>query len=201
MTGKTHIGMGIVAYVGACSTIPGGFNYTGAAVVAIASLLPDIDHPKGILNQYILPFKNNATKVAVYTSIGMVILTLDFLYFNNIFLKVLGFILIMIAFSSHREGITHSLMGMILFAVIISYVGKHYEIANIIYYFLIGYGMHIIGDMFTKRGVPVFYPFNKKKYKFPVTFVTGSPKGKIIEEFIMIAGLMYIIYKLPSILM
>ncbi|WP_138203478.1 metal-dependent hydrolase [Haloimpatiens lingqiaonensis] len=200
MTGKTHAGIGIVTYIGLCDKLPGKFSYIGIVVVGIASLLPDADHPKGILNKYILPFKNKATKVAVYVGMGLITLLLDHFCFNKPIVKVLGFILIMIGFSSHREGITHSIVGMVLFTLIASYLGKMYGIHQITYYFLIGYGMHLICDMFTKRGVPIFYPFKNKKYKTPVNFSTGSKVGIIVEEIIMMVGLMYVIYRLPFIL-
>ncbi|MFD3155737.1 metal-dependent hydrolase [Haloimpatiens sp. FM7330] len=200
MTGRTHAGIGIVTFVGICDKLPGKFSYTGIAVVVIASLLPDIDHPKGILNKYILPIKNKSAKVSIYASLGILVLCLDYLYVNKPVMKVLGIMLIMIAFSSHREGITHSLVGLIAFNFIASYLGKKYNISNIPYYFIIGYGMHLICDMFTSRGVPILYPFEKKKYKFPFNFSTSTKKGMYIEEFIMVVGLMYIIYRLPAIL-
>lgn len=200
MTGKAHAEIGIVTYIGICDKLPGNFSYIGIVVVGIASLFPDIDHPNSIFNKYILPIKNNATKVIVYVSIGLILLFLDNLYFNNSLMKLIGFMFIMIGFSSHREGITHSLLGMIIFTVIISCFAQKYKIPNVPYYFLIGYGMHLLGDMLTKRGVPIFYPFNKKKYKFPLNFSTGTKTAKIIEQIIMVVGLMYVIYKLPSIL-
>lgn len=200
MTGKTHAGIGIVTYVGLCDKLPGNFSYIGVLVVGIASLLPDIDHPKGILNKYILPFKNKTTKVIVYVGMGLILLVLDHFCFHNTVSKVLGFTLIMVGFSSHREGITHSIVGMVLFTIVVSWLGKKYKVPNIPYYFLIGYGMHLISDMFTKRGVPILYPFKNKKYRFPLNFSTGSKSGEIIEEVIMVIGLMYIIYRLPFIL-
>ena len=57
-----------------------------------------------------------------------------------------------------------------------------------------------MGDMFTKMGVPLFYPFSKKKFKFPYTYKVGSKVGTLIEEIIMIFGLTYIVYALPKML-
>jgi inner membrane protein len=54
--------------------------------------------------------------------------------------------------------------------------------------------------MFTKMGVPLFYPFLKKKFMFPCTYVVGSKLGNMIEGVIIIFGLMYTVYVLPTML-
>ena len=66
--------------------------------------------------------------------------------------------------------------------------------------FFVGYMSHIIADMFTNRGVPLFYPFIKKKFKMPLTFRVGSWQGKIVEGLIMALCLMYITFEMPYIL-
>ena len=73
MTGKTHAGIGSVVYVAICNKLPGKFNYIGMIVVILASILADVDHPKSMINKYILPFKNKATKVTIYVCLGILI--------------------------------------------------------------------------------------------------------------------------------
>lgn len=199
MTGKTHAGIGLAAYVALSSKLPGGFSYLGLAVVFIASLLPDIDHPKSIVNKYILPFKNKSTKVTLYMCSGIIVLWFDYLYTNQPAYKALGAALIAIGLSSHRNGLTHSLLGMITFTFIIGYIGNKYNLKNLTSYFIIGYSVHLLGDMATNRGVPLFYPFKNKKVKLPLTYTVGSKLGTFIELVLVIAGLIYVIYKLPSI--
>jgi inner membrane protein len=200
MTGKTHAGIGAVSYVALCDKIPGGFRYFGLAVVLVASLLPDIDHPKSILNKYILPFKNKAAKITLYACSGIITLWFNYLYQDSKILTAIGFSFLIIALSSHRNGLTHSLLGLIIFAAILGYVGNAYQMPSLIYSFMIGYGMHLLCDMLTNRGIPLFYPFKNKKVKFPFTYTVGSKKGKIIEEILMALGLIYVIYRLPFIL-
>lgn len=53
--------------------------------------------------------------------------------------------------------------------------------------FIVGVISHLIGDYLTRRGIPLFYPFTKKYYRFVVTFKTGS----VIEH--SITGLLIII--------
>ncbi|MBE6067229.1 MAG: metal-dependent hydrolase [Clostridium lundense] len=199
MKGKTHAGVGIVTYLLLYNKLPDKVSLTGLAVVTFASLLPDIDHPKSIINQYILPFKNKMTKVVLYACSGIIFLWYSFLYDKEPYIKTIGIFLILIAVSSHRKGLTHSLMGMILFAFQIAYIGNVYEIRNLIYYFMLGYGLHLLCDMATNRGVPLLYPFKEKNIKLPITFKTNSFIGNFIETLIIVAGLLYVIYSFPSI--
>ncbi|WPC41654.1 metal-dependent hydrolase [Clostridium sp. JS66] len=201
MKGKTHAGLGVVTFLSVYNSLPGKFNYIGMMVVILASVLPDIDHPKSIINKYILPFKNKATKVTLYMCLGIIILWYDYLYTKQPVFKALGVSFMVIAMSSHRNGLTHSLSGMIIFSFIAGYIGNMYNIHYLVYYFMIGYGMHLLCDMATNRGVPLLYPFRNKKVKLPITYKTNSKMGNSIEELLMIFGLIFIIYKLPQIFM
>ncbi len=199
MKGKTHAGVGVVTFLSVYNSLPGKFNYIGMMVVIFASVLPDIDHPKSIINKYILPFRNKATKVTLYMCLGIIVLWYDYLYAKQPAFKALGVSLMAIAISSHRNGLTHSLSGMIIFSFIAGYIGNMYNIHYLVYYFMIGYGMHLLCDMATNRGVPLLYPFQNKKIKLPVTYKSNSKVGDSIEELLMVFGLLFIIYKLPSI--
>ncbi|EDS78468.1 membrane protein [Clostridium novyi A str. 4552] len=199
MKGKTHAAIGMATFMSLYDRVPGGFNYLGVFIVAIASLLPDIDHPKSIINKYILPFKNKKTKTAVYLALAVIVLYSDYMYTKSPVSKAIGIAFIFIAVSSHRNGLTHSLIGLISFTIIASYIGKSYAIPASAYYFVIGYGMHLFCDMATKMGIPMFYPFINKKYKLPFTYNVNSKRGNDLEEFLIIVSLVYIIYRLPGI--
>ncbi|OBR91892.1 MULTISPECIES: metal-dependent hydrolase [Clostridium] len=199
MKGKTHAEVGIVTFLSVYNVLPGKFNYIGLLIVAFSSILPDVDHPKSIINKYILPFRNKTSKIMVYSSLGIGLLWYDYLYTKAPIIKAIGISFIIIAVSSHRNGLTHSLMGMILFSFIIGYLGNMYNVHYLVYYFMIGYGMHLLCDMVTNRGVPLFYPFKNKKFKLPLTYNTNSKIGCVIEDFLMIFGLLFTIYKLPII--
>lgn len=200
MSGKTHLGIGIITLAALCNKIPVKFNYSGIIIVSIASILPDIDHPKSLINKYSLLNKSKRIKKIVYFLLGLIVIYTNFMYFHKQVLYLLPFLFFTISFSNHRQGITHSLSGLIITASISSHLGSKYNIPNIVYYVIIGYGMHIVCDMFTKMGVPLLYPFNNKKYKFYLNFSPNSKVGKLIEQFILLIGLMYIIYRLPVIL-
>jgi inner membrane protein len=200
MTGKSHFGIGIITTAILSEYLKYNLNTATLIVCTVASLLPDIDHPKGFINQYLLPIKSREIKIALYVVIGIFIILLDYFYFNMAYLKVIGIFFILIGISTHRDGITHSLTGLLCFAGVLGFVANTYNFKEVIFPFIIGYGMHLLCDMLTSKGVPLFYPFNKKKYKFPVTFTVGSWWGNLIEGGIIASGLLYLVFKLPVII-
>lgn len=199
MKGKTHAGVGIIALICMAEKMPGKFSYMGLVMVLVGSLLPDIDHPKSVINKYILPFSNKLTKVFIYASLGVIILWYDYLNPGEPIFKALAVAFLIIAISTHRNGLTHSIPGMILYSFIAGYIGNAYSLQYLTYYFMVGFGMHLVCDMFTNRGIPLLYPFSKKKFKFPFTYKTGSKTGAIIENLIIAVGLILAVYKLPGI--
>ncbi|WP_160318217.1 metal-dependent hydrolase [Caloramator mitchellensis] len=173
----------------------------GLVICALASLLPDIDHPKAFLNKYILPIKNKSVKTSIYFTIGIFFILLNLFYLNIKYVEIIGIFFILTGFSSHRNGITHSLVGLISFSSTFGYAARTYGFREYIVPFFIGYGLHILADMFTNRGVSLFYPFRKKKYKMPITFSVGSFWGNLFEGLIISGGLIYLTLKLPEILL
>lgn len=85
-----------------------------------------------------------------------------------------------------------------MFSFVAAYLGNIYNIDDVIYYFMIGYGLHLLCDMGTNRGIPLFYPFKTKNVRLPFTFKTNSKVGNTIEELILIMGLIYTVFKLPK---
>ncbi|MDD3224239.1 MAG: metal-dependent hydrolase [Clostridium sp.] len=201
MTGKTHVSLGTAIGISLCTKLPGEIGIISMGVLAGASLLPDVDHPKSILNKYILPIKNKTNKLLIYGGVGILIIAYNMKYKGGISqLNAIGALFIIIALSSHRNGLTHSIAGLISFSFIANYLAYSYNKDYLVYYFIIGYLSHLIADMFTSRGVPLFYPFKDKNIKFPVTFRVGSKSGKLIEDIIIVSSVIYILYKLPLIL-
>lgn len=200
MTGKTHLGIGLLTAVIILDKEIIGITPLSVLICILASLLPDADHPQGVFNKYVLPIRNKSVKLGIYLSLGILIIGLNYLYFAYPHMYALGFILIMIGISPHRQGITHSLVGFILFVYIVGYGSKDLETIErkrIIITFISGYGSHIISDMFTNRGVPLFYPFSKIKIKMPFTFRVGSKTGNLIEMIIIALGIIYLTFKIP----
>ncbi len=199
MRGITHAGVGATAYIAVSSLMQRNFSIFELAFVVGASLLPDIDHPKSKASKYVLPVKSKEGKRALFVCLGIAVLWFDYLYLGEHALKALGVLFIMIGFTSHRNGITHSLVGMMLFMFVVHYTGTQYGYKYITQLFAIGYGSHLFTDSFTKAGLPLFYPITKKKFKGIITYRVGSKVGDFIEMVILILCVVYIIYTLPSI--
>lgn len=139
MTGKTHRILGIAAGVGYyLAMVKPEYNpATFGMVVAssyIGALLPDIDQPAAEI-WHTLPFGKSVGKVVH-------------------------------EFLDHRN-FSHSLLGFAAFGFLIflllgqfpSYWGIDTNMVFLI--FIIAYGSHLLADMFTVEGIPLFFPFGR----------------------------------------
>jgi inner membrane protein len=86
--------------------------------------------------------------------------------------KTLGVSKIIKMIFGHR-GITHSLFAWFLFSI--PYLISH---NSFLLGLSLGYLFHILGDMFSKSGVPLLYP-SKKRFKIPI-YRTGGPSEYVI---------------------
>lgn len=77
----------------------------------------------------------------------------------------------------HR-GITHSILGVLIFSILSIFLFNKFP--NLLKGSIVGYSSHLLGDYFTRWGIPLQYPFNKKRNKAPITFTTGSNTEYII---------------------
>lgn len=88
----------------------------------------------------------------------------------------------------HR-GMTHSLFVWAVLTIILLLIPN-----NFFFGISLGYLFHIIGDYFSKSGVPLFLPFNTKRKKFPLfTYKTSSPEETIIYIVSIIVLLLFIL--------
>ncbi|MEF9935089.1 MAG: metal-dependent hydrolase [Clostridium sp.] len=201
MTGKAHMGIGVLTAVVILDKASLGISPVAILVCIFASLLPDSDHPKGFFNKYILPMRNKVAKITLYILVGLTIIGLNYFYFNKNYLYALGAVIILIGISSHRQGITHSLIGFVLFVYILGYGSEGInmlERERIIIAFIAGYLSHLIGDLFTNRGVPLIYPLSKRKFKMPLTYRVGSGVGNLIEGIIITLAVVYLAFAIPT---
>lgn len=130
--------------------------------VAAGSVLPDIDEPQSYIGR--------KTSVEVFNKrVGL----------SSVIKKIFG----------HR-GFTHSLLATALvfipYVVMLGYMAGNEAnglIENFVVQVLMGLGFgylfHILGDLFSKSGVPLFMPFTKKKIAIPL-YVTKGLREKII---------------------
>jgi len=67
---------------------------------------------------------------------------------------------VLVAFTKHR-GVMHSLFFMFLI-----YFVLHFYLPLFSLGFLVGYSSHLIGDLITKQGLRLFYPFKTRFHGF-----------------------------------
>mgnify|MGYP000580563472 FL=1 len=162
---------------------------TQLAIIAastIGALAPDLDHPKGELNQKLLLVNNNFFKTAFYLSIGIIFLYIYSQKRIPIFILI-GLFSFALAVSSHRS-FTHSILGIILFSAIIKLALIEYGLSPIYKGFIIGYISHLLADYFTAKGIKLFYPI-KTNIAFPLKVKTNG----FMEKFIFLLLLLYCI--------
>jgi len=96
---------------------------------------------------------------------------------------------VLTAFTKHR-GIMHSLI--FLFGV---YFLLDFYFPFVSFGFLIGYGTHLVGDSFTKRGLKLFYPF---KFKIKGFLKTGGRMESFLFLIFVILSLITLLLKAYS---
>lgn len=163
MQGKTHVTIGLTAVTTtmACGLIP--IEITPLIGAIIGSLLPDIDHDKATINSSL-----NINKTA-YVFFAAIIL-----YFKqDITSLLIALMLLGVSFSKHRA-LTHSLLALGVLTIVSIKLDNQFK-----YALIIGYGLHLMADYFTNKGIEIFFPY-KKRYSSPITISTGKTSEKII---------------------
>ena len=205
MTGKTHKFIGIVA--------GGAAAYYGMSVreeplymfyliaVPVGAMIADIDHDNAKLGR---ARKNIMTAIStVFGSLAIVaisfflvdaytnenlmsgiftvlLVTIPFLILTS--LSKIKFVKNNLKFMVKHRGLMHTLiMPGFLFAA--TYFIKEPTFKILIIGLTIGYITHILADLLTSRGCPIFFPITKKNIRF-MNITTGTA-GEYIAGFIL----------------
>lgn len=168
---------------------------------AICGLLADIDEDQSKISymlikgfggkkrikdvNYYKTDKKHNSRIKLYRRIALsvVLVTIGlalFLIFKpNIYFSLALFYIACLPWTTHRT-LSHSFLSTFIVGGLFT-LGLHkYNLTKYGLYILVGYFLHIFEDMFTVSGVPLFYPFSKKKFKIPL-MSTGTTKGSIVE--------------------
>lgn len=172
MTGKTHIAIGTAAAAYFSPLVGANLSIPLMAGAALGSLLPDIEHPKSLINSKILPVKNKFVLMVLLVSSGIFILT-GGLGQPNKLMKVISIFVILAGVSSHRT-FTHSIFGLGIILYSCYLMAAYKDLKSLSMGIAIGALLHILADLFTHNGTSLFYPFNKTRISFPVTCTTGG---------------------------
>ncbi|WP_315165763.1 metal-dependent hydrolase [Metaclostridioides mangenotii] len=135
----------------------------------------------------------------VFLSLIFILLAIS-LYFINVQIYFVMFALIFAVFPwlKHRS-FSHSLFAVIMIYFILKQIELVSGLDYLSIYGTIGYGSHIfMGDLFTKQGVPLFYPISDKKISLGFLKVGGkfSNFAEYLFILVLIAIVLLSIYKL-----
>lgn len=177
MTGKTHTAIGMAIGFTLAFKKPVDTQLAIITAATIGALAPDLDHPKGELNQKILLINNNFYKTAFYLIVGLVFFYI-YTQKNSPLFILLGLFSFTLSISSHRS-FTHSIPGLVLFSAIIKLILQEYSLYPIDKGFILGYISHLLADCFTAKGIKLFYPL-KTNIVFPLKLKSNSFGEKLI---------------------
>ena len=97
-------------------------------------------------------------------------------------------------FGIKHRGLTHSLLGVVLFALLTRQLLINGWINSLAWYgIMLGYLSHLIADMFNPQGIPLFYP-NQKRFDFKFQIATSSWKEHLFF-LVLIIGLLLFFYR------
>ncbi len=188
MLKRTHIAAGVTLTTVAATYYNIKIDPLFMAAAAFGTILSDMDHPRGAINNELLVIHNNIFKLITYSALSVALLYFGPEYFDPYIAFYLVPPLLVIAFSHHR-GITHSLSGLSGICLVTYLINIRYGV-NLIFPITVGMATHILLDMFNPHGVELFYP-NRKNFRFPVTISTGHTAEKVVF-YIFLALLVYI---------
>ncbi|MEG0249862.1 MAG: metal-dependent hydrolase [Peptostreptococcus sp.] len=105
---------------------------------------------------------NKVRSLVLSGLIGLIALIMLF-YKVNIGVVVLTFLIASFPIMSHRS-FTHSLLIILLIYLLLSYIERTLNVNDLAIIGTFAYSTHLMCDIITKRGIPLFYPFSKKYF-------------------------------------
>lgn len=122
----------------------------------------------------------------ILLSLTLILLSLC-LFFIKVKIYFVIFFLILASFPwlKHRS-FSHSIFASIIIYFLLKQIEIIYNISNLSFFGTIGYTSHLfLGDLFTKSGIPLFYPISDKKYSLGY-FRVGSFFSNALEIIIVV---------------
>lgn len=122
----------------------------------------------------------------ILLSLTLILLSLC-LFFIKVKIYFVIFFLMLASFPwlKHRS-FSHSIFAIIVIYFLLKRIEIIYNISNLSFFGTIGYASHLfLGDLFTKSGIPLFYPISNKKYSLGY-FRVGSFFNNALEILIVV---------------
>lgn len=111
----------------------------------------------------------------LFLSLIFILLAICFyLIDGKFYLIVFTLLLALFPWLKHRK-ISHSLIAVFTIGFVLKQIELLSNISNLAFFGTIGYASHLfLGDLFTKSGIPIFYPFSEKKFSLGFLRVGGG---------------------------
>lgn len=111
---------------------------------------------------------------------------------SNIYFFIFCLMISIFPWLKHR-GFSHSIFAILMIYFLLNQIQLVTNISHLSLFGTISYASHIfLGDIFTKSGVPIFYPINKKRVSL-ASFKVGSSSCNLFE-YCFIISLIIIIF-------
>lgn len=181
MRGRSHVIISSLMCQTVSTALFKDYTLIPAIVGGIYATIPDIDHFNSIITNRILkclPFRVRKPKLRK-VMLSLMLFALSTIIAGitaNPYLPLIALFTSYLALTKHRR-LSHSLLSNSIFGLL-SVFGFGILIG---FYAFYGYFMHLMEDLITYGGVPLLYPFSKKKYRIPIIKV-DSFVGNLIEN-------------------
>ncbi|MGL5642845.1 MAG: metal-dependent hydrolase [Paraclostridium sp.] len=122
----------------------------------------------------------------LFLSLIFILLAISIYLINGKFYFILfSLILALFPWLKHRK-LSHSLLAIFIISFLLKQIELITDISNLCFFGTIGYSSHLfLGDLFTKSGIPLFYPLSEKKFSLGFLRV-GGPLSNILEVIFVI---------------
>ena len=164
MNATTHAVFGVAALTGASLLIgeaPPVYAYPAAV---IATWLPDVDNPRSRLGNGLSRRKNLALNLLT-RPVSWALRTTSFVLFRTV---------------GHRT-LTHSLLGVALFVVLVSPVAPLSP--DLFVALVAGYASHLVADALNTKGVPLLWPVGRRFRLLPGGVRSGGTAEFVVALF------------------
>jgi len=122
----------------------------------------------------------------ILLSLTLILLALCLFFIKaKIYFIIFFLMLSLFPWFKHR-GFSHSIFAVIIIYFLLKEIETIYNISNLSFLGTVGYASHLfLGDLFTKSGIPLFYPISKKKYSL-AHFRVGTFFSNALEILIIL---------------
>jgi len=181
MMGRTHLVVGMVGAFDLALMTHTPISLLGLAVAGTTSLLPDLDEEHSMLGRR-LGGKVGAGLIGAAITAGAV-------YLRSWPTVPVGLAIAGIPHLRHR-GLTHSLLAVGLLAIYLHWLSATIHDPSVLLMGVAGYGLHLLADFTTNRGIPALEPITSRRFGFRL-MDTGSPFESLASMVPIMVGLWY----------